>query len=65
MYAWPTAQIAQDDSYQAEPYSAAELGLVDAVIPPSETRTRIIDGLRLVERKAEDSYPRKHDNLPF
>ncbi len=65
VYAWPTAQIAQDDSYQAEPYSAAELGLVDAVIPPSETRTRIIDGLRLVERKAEDSYPRKHDNLPF
>ena len=48
-----------------EPYSAAERGLVDAVIPPSETRTRIIDGLRLVERKAEDSYPRKHDNLPF
>lgn len=65
VYAWPTAQIAQDDSYQAEPYSAAERGLVDAVIPPSETRVRIIDGLRLVERKAEDGYPRKHDNLPF
>lgn len=65
VYAWPTAQIAQDDSYQAEPYSAAELGLVDAVIAPNETRTRIVDGLRLVERKAEDGYPRKHDNLPF
>lgn len=65
VYAWPTAQIAQDDSYQAEPYSAAERGLVDAVIPPRETRARIVDGLRLVERKAEDGYPRKHDNLPF
>lgn len=65
VYAWPTAQIAQDDSYQTEPYSAAERGLVDAVIPPRETRSRIVDGLRLVERKAEDGYPRKHDNLPF
>lgn len=65
VYAWPTAQIAQDDSYQTEPYSAAERGLVDAVIPPRETRARIVDGLRLVERKAEDGYPRKHDNLPF
>lgn len=65
VYAWPTAQIAQDDSYQAEPYSAAGRGLVDAVIPPRETRSRIVDGLRLVERKAEDGYPRKHDNLPF
>lgn len=65
VYAWPTAQIAQDDSYQTEPYSAAERGLVDAVIPPRETRDRIVDGLRLVERKAEDGYPRKHDNLPF
>lgn len=65
VYAWPTAQIAQDDSYQTEPYSAAERGLVDAVIPPRETRSRIVDGLRLVERKAEDGYPRKHYNLPF
>ena len=38
---------------------------MDAVIPPRETRDRIVDGLRLVERKAEDGYPRKHDNLPF
>lgn len=79
--AWPTAEIAvaeaadiaavvgKDESAIAEslinPYIAAERGLVDAVVPPSETRRRIAESLRLLERKVEETYPRKHDNMPL
>ncbi|MCF4006035.1 acyl-CoA carboxylase subunit beta [Corynebacterium uropygiale] len=47
------------------PYIAAERGLVDAVIPPSETRKHLIDGLELLDRKI--SYPpaKKHGNMPL
>jgi propionyl-CoA carboxylase beta chain len=47
------------------PYAAAERGYVDMVIPPSETRRRLIDGLALVERKLVQTTPRKHGNLPL
>ena len=47
------------------PYAAAERGLVDAVISPSATRQQLIDGLRLLERKVEDGYHRKHNNMPL
>ncbi|WP_420099688.1 acyl-CoA carboxylase subunit beta [Corynebacterium sp.] len=47
------------------PYAAAERGYVDAVIPPSQTRARVIDGLGLLERKVVDSPARKHGNLPL
>lgn len=59
-------------SYEADyaekyvgPYIAAERGLVDAVIPPSETRKYLIDGLELLDRKI--SYPpaKKHGNMPL
>ena len=79
VFAWPTAQISTADAAtlsaalgkdEAEleemlvnPYAAAERGLVDAVIPPSQTRKQVIDGLRLLERKVEDGFHRKHNNM--
>ena len=81
VFAWPTAEIAVADAEDiaadtgvsedeirdklVNPYEAAARGLVDAVIPPAETRDKIIEGLRLLERKVEDSYPRKHDTMAF
>ncbi|MCI1256406.1 acyl-CoA carboxylase subunit beta [Corynebacterium provencense] len=47
------------------PYAAAARGLVDAVIAPSETRRRLIDGLALLERKVVPAPDRKHGNLPL
>ncbi|MDO4908622.1 MAG: carboxyl transferase domain-containing protein [Corynebacterium sp.] len=47
------------------PYAAAEYGLVDAVIPPSQTRGHIIEGLRLLDRKFVPTIPKKHGNFPF
>lgn len=79
VFAWPTAQIAVSDAAAlseatgvdaakleedlVNPYAAAERGLVDAVIAPSHTRTQLIDGLRLLERKVEDGYQRKNNNI--
>ncbi|WP_297005610.1 acyl-CoA carboxylase subunit beta [uncultured Corynebacterium sp.] len=47
------------------PYAAASRGYVDAVIAPSETRSRLADGLALLERKVVPAPVRKHDNLPL
>ena len=47
------------------PYMAAERGFIDAVIPPSETRGQLIEGLRLLERKVVNVPAKKHGNIPL
>ena len=47
------------------PYQAAERGYIDAVIPPSETRGHIIEGLRLLDRKVVNVPAKKHANIPL
>ncbi len=47
------------------PYAAAELGYLDAVIMPHETRARLIQGLALLETKRDQNPPKKHGNLPL
>ena len=49
----------------ANPYIAAERGYVDDVIEPSETRRKIVAGLRLLETKREEMPKRKHGNVPL
>lgn len=49
----------------ANPYKAAELGYIDAVIYPRETRKRIVSALTLLKTKREKGLPKKHDNLPL
>jgi propionyl-CoA carboxylase beta chain len=56
------------DDYRAEtasPYKAAELGYIDAVIRPEETRPRIISALELLSTKRATSPVRKHGNIPL
>src|SRR5699024_2419554 len=77
VFAWPTAEVAvaDADTFAAEigaeeatpqdPYEAAASGLVDAVLPPSETRQKLVEGLGLLERKVEDGYSRKHSIVTF
>ena len=81
VFAWPTAQIALADAPTAaeaigtdeaawaeenlNPYVATERGLVDAVIEPSTTRTRVLEGLRLLERKVAYPAQKKHGNIPL
>jgi len=47
------------------PYRAAELGLVDDVIPPRETRRKLYASLTTLLPKREQRIPRKHSNIPL
>ncbi len=56
-----------DDYIQrlANPYIAAERGFVDEVIEPSQTRRKIVAGLRMLESKRQELPERKHGNVPL
>ena len=47
------------------PYVAAELGLVDEVIEPRETRYKLIRALEVLRTKREKLPPKKHGNGPL
>ncbi len=47
------------------PYLAAKRGYIDDVILPSETRVRLIEGLRIMAGKTELILPKKHGNIPL
>ena len=49
----------------ANPYIAAERGYVDAVIPPRDTRKRLIDALEMLQTKRDKNPPKKHGNMPL
>ncbi len=49
----------------ANPYQAAELGYIDAVIQPRQTRKRIISALDLLSTKRDQNPPRKHGSIPL
>ncbi|BES81515.1 acyl-CoA carboxylase subunit beta [Pyrodictium abyssi] len=47
------------------PYRAAELGLIDDVIEPRETRPKLYQALAVLLKKREHRAPRKHGNIPL
>jgi acetyl-CoA/propionyl-CoA carboxylase carboxyl transferase subunit len=47
------------------PYAAAERGFIDDVIEPTETRTRLIQAMRMLSTKRESVPARKHGNIPL
>ncbi len=49
----------------ANPYLAAELGYIDDVIEPEETRPVLIKALHALRSKRESRPQRKHGNLPL
>ncbi|MFH0959074.1 MAG: acyl-CoA carboxylase subunit beta [Pseudomonadota bacterium] len=49
----------------ASPYRAAELGFVDQVIYPHDTRTKLIKAFAQLENKADQKPSRKHGNIPL
>ena len=49
----------------ANPYKAAELGYVDEVIYPRETRYKIIQALEMTRNKSVSNPARKHGNIPL
>jgi propionyl-CoA carboxylase beta chain len=49
----------------ANPYMAAERGLVDDVIVPHETRPKLIEALHMLSTKRQPGPRRKHGNIPL
>ena len=57
--------IEEYETTLANPYIAAERGYIDAVIPPSETRTQVIRALRALRTKHAKMPEKKHGNIPL
>ncbi|WNG14500.1 acyl-CoA carboxylase subunit beta [Cystobacter fuscus] len=49
----------------ANPFKAAELGYIDEVIRPEETRAKVIRALEMLKNKRQENPPRKHGNIPL
>jgi propionyl-CoA carboxylase beta chain len=49
----------------ANPYKAAELGFIDAVIRPRLTRRRLAAALELLRNKRDSNPRKKHGNIPL
>lgn len=50
---------------EASVYSAAALGVVDDVIDPRESRSRVIGAFEMLRSKRASIVNRKHDNMPL
>ncbi len=49
----------------ATPFRAAELGYIDEVIQPIDTRARIAQALAMLANKKDTNPPKKHGNIPL
>ena len=49
----------------ANPFRAAELGYVDGIIHPRETRKHLYQALKMLENKVDELPPKKHGNIPL
>ena len=49
----------------ASPYKAAELGYIDEVIMPAETRPKVIKAFEMLRNKRDANPPKKHGNIPL
>ncbi len=49
----------------ANPYRAAELGYIDEIILPRDTRKKLIQALFMTKNKSEASPFKKHGNIPL
>ncbi len=59
------ARIEEYKEMFANPYLAAERGLIDDIILPSETRPRLIRALDLLANKRQANPPKKHGSIPL
>lgn len=49
----------------ASPYKAAELGYIDEIIMPENTRSKLIRALKSLRKKQEERPARRHGNIPL
>jgi len=61
---WKEKEAEYADMF-ANPYRAAERGIIDEVILPEETRAKLIVGFKMLENKVESLPKKKHGNIPL
>ncbi|MDP4596688.1 MAG: acyl-CoA carboxylase subunit beta [Crocinitomicaceae bacterium] len=61
---WLEKEAEYADTF-ANPYRAAERGIIDEVLLPSETRAALISAYKMLENKAEALPQKKHGNIPL
>jgi propionyl-CoA carboxylase beta chain len=61
---WLEKEAEYADTF-ANPYRAAERGIIDEVLLPSETRAALISAYKMLEKKAEALPQKKHGNIPL
>ncbi|NOX47455.1 MAG: methylmalonyl-CoA carboxyltransferase [Chlorobi bacterium] len=49
----------------ASPYKAAEMGYIDEIIYPKQTRKKIVQALEMTQNKTKSNPPKKHGNIPL
>ncbi|RLD87764.1 MAG: methylmalonyl-CoA carboxyltransferase [Bacteroidetes bacterium] len=49
----------------ASPYKAAELGYIDEIIFPHNTRRKLVQALEMTQNKSDSNPPKKHGNIPL
>lgn len=49
----------------ANPYRSAELGYIDEIILPVDTRAKMIQALEMAKNKMKTNPPKKHGNIPL
>jgi propionyl-CoA carboxylase beta chain len=59
------ARIKEYQDRFANPFTAAERGYIDEVIPPRTTRRRICRALNMLRHKTVENPWKKHDNIPL
>ena len=57
--------VAEYNDKFASPWVAAELGYLDDVIEPQDTRPKLIAALEMLRNKRQESPKKKHGNLPL
>ena len=57
--------VAEYNERFANPYIAAELGYLDDVIEPKQTRPKLISALEMLQNKQQSVPSKKHGNIPL
>ncbi len=57
--------VAEYQARFASPFKAAELGYIDEVLDPAETRIRLCAAFAALSNKRDTNPPKKHGNIPL
>ncbi|WP_328520565.1 acyl-CoA carboxylase subunit beta [Kribbella sp. NBC_00359] len=60
-----SAELIEQYERTITPFLPAELGVVDDIIDPRETRQRLVEALAMLRTKCTDLARRKHGNIPL